>query len=296
MFLRNMKIQVISLLCLLLLCSCQISQQAQTNKSSNELTVEKEQNLNTNDNLKSEKEKPKVFSEIEFSKSEIKRKGRGDEMTINIEYPRIKTPETTPQKKFNQKLQSLVQKELNEFVQFCSEAYKKKQTSGCEINSDFDIEYASKKFVSAKINWQSYSGYLNYDYHTTTVNYNLTNEKDVELKDLFEKNTNYLEKLSRLAIEKLNRTCLSCPCKDGTNAGKSLPEGISNAESFGGMFDLNEAVSAKEENFSNWSITAEGLKITFNEYQVGPGCIGIIDIVIPFNDLQPILRKDLNFN
>ena len=51
-----------------------------------------------------------------------------------------------------------------------------------------------------------------------------------------------------------------------------------------------------EENYRNWSIVSEGLEITFGEYQVGPGCIGIIHIVIPFDSLKPFLKKDLNFN
>lgn len=93
-----------------------------------------------------------------------------------------------------------------------------------------------------------------------------------------------------------NGPCLSCPCENGINAGDPLPEGKLNEVGQGGMFDLAEAVSANEENFSNWSITTEGVKITFNEYQVGPGCIGIIDITIPFGDLEAILRRDLNFN
>lgn len=178
------------------------------------------------------------------------------------------------------------------------ERHKKGKSKGeYEINLNYDVEYFSANFASVLMDWNGYSGYLNMDYFPSTINFDFKKGKVVELKELFESDKKYLEKISELSIEKLKRTCLMCPCKDGTSAGEPLPDGVvNNGNMIVGTFDLNEAVSAKKENFSNWSITTEGFEITFNKYQVGPGCIGIINIVIPFADLQPILRKDLNFN
>ena len=295
-----MKLQILLLFYVLLFCACETSQKAQSNQISYEANFNQPTNVNAIENRQVEIEKPKLVDDSRFSPVKIKRADQGSKFSLNIdvEYPQLKKAKTPQEIKFNQYVKKQVDAQLLDFSGYLVDRHKERKSKGeYEINLNYDVEYFSANFASVLMNWNGYSGYLNMNYFPSTINFDLKEGKAVELKELFESDTKYLEKISELSIEKLKRTCLMCPCKDGTNAGKPLPEGVSdNGNVTDGMFNLNEVVSAKEENFGNWSITTEGFKITFNEYQVGPGCIGIIDIVIPFADLQPILRKDLNFN
>ncbi|NLU84342.1 RsiV family protein [Rhodococcus sp. HNM0569] len=43
------------------------------------------------------------------------------------------------------------------------------------------------------------------------------------------------------------------------------------------------------DNFANWLATPEGMVVQFGDYQVGPHAIGLIDITIPWSDLEPVL-------
>ena len=296
-----MKLKTFLLFFASLFCACQIVQNAQPNEFSNEANSNRSNTEIPIENKQSEKIQPKPVDDSRFSSVKINRTNSNKKFSlkIDVQYPQLKKPKTPPETKFNQYVKSKVDEQIADFNSFLvNEKLKEvnvKSKLEFEINLDYKIEYISESFTSVLMNWNGYSGYLNMDYFPSTINFDLKKGKPVELEELFETQTQFLEKISELSLKKLRRTCLSCPCKDGTTAGKSLPEGVDNENRPGGMFDLNEAVAAKEENFANWSITTEGLKITFNEYQVGPGCIGIIDIVIPFEDLQPILRKDLNF-
>lgn len=296
-----MKIQSLILFSVLFVCACQISQKAQINELPAKSDFNKETNTNIVERKEAEIEQPKKVDKSAFSSIKIRRTDNDKKflLKVNVEYPQLKEAKNPRKFVFNQYVKKKVSEQIADFNKFLvnkNKEVKSKSKHEYEINLDFQAEYVSENFISILMNWDGYSGYLNQDVFPSTINFDLTKGKAIKLIDLFEPNSKYLEKLSETSFEKLKHTCLLCPCKDGTNADEPLPEGIVNDEDSGGMFALNKAVSAKEENFSNWSVTAEGLKITFHKYQVGPGCIGIIHIVIPFNDLQPILRKDLNFN
>lgn len=295
-----MKFYWLLLLSISLFCSCQTSQKAQTNELSNNANLTRQIRGNSVENKPTEKIKPKPADNSRFLPVKIKRTDSNKKFSlkIDVEYPQLRKPKNLQEIKFNQYVKRQVDEQIADFKNFLVneklKEVKVKSKQEFEINLDYKIDYISKHFTSVLMNWNGYSGYLNMDYFPSTINFDLKDGRVVEQKDIFEPNSKYLEKLSELSLYKLKRTCLSCGCEKDINAGDPLPEGQVNDATQGGMFDLTEAVSAKEENFSNWSITSEGLKITFNEYQVGPGCIGIIDILIPFSDLHPILRKDLN--
>jgi hypothetical protein len=295
------KIQILILVVTIFVCACQVSQQAQTNEVSNKFNFNLETIANLSEKRPLEVKKPKAADDSKFSAVMIEKTIQKPKffINVNVEYPKLKNVKTSSEIKFNQYVKKQVDEQIADFTNFLLDKEKEatsKVRSEYEIELNYQIEYVSDGFISVLMNWRGYTGGMNLDYFPSTINYDLKRGKVIGLSELFEPNSKYLEKLSEVSLEKLKRTCLRCPCKDGTDAGEPLPKGVINDVNEGGMFGLTEAVAAKEENFSGWSIVAEGLKITFHEYQVGPGCIGIIDIVIPFTDLQPILRNDFNFN
>jgi hypothetical protein len=299
-----MKIRSLFLFSLLIFCACRFPQEAQTNEFSNQTNSNQEISAVPVENRQPEVEKKKPVDDARLATVEIRkveRKGKYS-LKIDVEYPQLKEAKSAQEKEFNRHIKKQIDEKILGFTDFLADREKTAKTESrteFSIGLDYKAEYVSDKIVSVFMNWHSFSGYLNEDYSPATVNFDLVKGKTIRLPDLFEPKANYLEKLSGLALEKLKRTCLSCSCEGGINAGEPLPEGVVNKVRPlppGGMFDLGEATLPKAESFDKWSVNGEGLKITFDEYEVGPGCIGIIHIVIPFNDLQPILRKDLNFN
>lgn len=308
-----MKIQIVLILVAFFVCSCQISQKAQSNENPN-AGVSNQNTANENENQQTKVGNSNEVDESRFSSVKINRtdKKKYFSLKINVEYPQLKNAKTLQEKKFNQYVKKQVDEQILDFTNHLS-GRNTKTNSGMEyeINLSYEINYVSKDFVSALMSWNGFSGYLNMDYFPSTINYDLRKGKMIALKDIFEPNTNYLNKVAEESRKILKRTCLMCGCGNGIKPGDPLPENlIKEAETKNqnantdanskinyqdGLF-FGEGTKPKEENYSGWSITSEGLKITFGEYQVGPGCIGIIHIAIPFADLQPILRKDLNFN
>lgn len=287
----------------------------QMNETLNQTSADIKNEISSSNNLKKTEKKPVDVSR--FMSVKIKRTNQESKFSlkINVEYPQLKNAKNPQEIKFNQYVKKQVDEQIKDFNDFLvNEKLKEvtvKNKLEFEINLYYTVDYFSDNFTSVVMNWNGYSGYLNMDYFPSTINFDKKNGKVVEQRDIFEDDVNYLEKLSELSRKTLKRTCLSCGCGNGINAGDSLPEHLieeaerknqnvnTDANSkiyYQDSLFFEEGTKPEEDNFRNWSITAEGLKITFGEYQVGPGCIGIIDIVIPFGDLQPILRKDLNFN
>jgi hypothetical protein len=311
-----MSIQILILFLLISVCGCQVSQQAQTNEISNNSNLNQETIVNSVENNSPKTEEPKPVDNSNFSTVRIEKTERrtGFSLGIDIEYPQFKKAKTSQEVKFNQYVKKQVDEQIADFINFLvnekMKEVKRKTGHEFEISLQHKFEYVSENFISVLMNWRGYSGYLNEDFFPSTINFDLKKGKVVGLKELFEPNSQYLNKISEESRKILKRTCLSCSCGNGISAGDTLPEELikeaerknQNATNVNSKIYYQDSLffekgtEPTEENYSGWSITAEGLKITFGEYQVGPGCIGIIDIVIPFNDLQPILRKDLNFN
>jgi hypothetical protein len=308
-----MKFQIVLALSISLFGACRISQKASPNEPLNETNSNQASTVNAVEEKRPKPVEPPPADVSKFSTvslNQTARKGKFD-LRIDVQYPQLKNAKTPAEIKFNRYVKKHVDAQILDFTNFLAEkekGIKSKDKNEYEINLDYKVEYFSDGFASVLMNWNGFSGYLNMDYFPATINFDLKKGQAVGQKDLFAPESKYLEKLSELSREVLRRTCLSCGCGDNINAGDPLPEERI-AEKPADSGNNNSAAiplpnvgwyiggtEPKTENFRNLSVTSAGLKITFGEYQVGPGCIGIIDITIPFEDLQPILRKDLNFN
>lgn len=305
----------------LYVCACQVSQQAQSNIDSNRATSD----VNINSNSFNEKPQNgvnvKPVDDSRFAATTIKKTIDKPQffVNVNVQYPQLVSPRNPQEKQFNAYVKKQVDDQISDFVSFLQnknqykklkEIKNKKIQDEYEINLDYKVDYFSNDFTSILMYWNGYSGYLNMDYFPSTINFDLKNGSPLRLADLFKPQTKYLNKMSEKSRAILKRTCLTCGCGSGLKAGDRLPDDMVKAAdehnrnakndansqiSYQDSLFFNAGTEAKEVNYRNWSITPEGLKIIFNEYQVGPGCIGIIDIVIPFADLQPIFDKRLKF-
>jgi hypothetical protein len=101
---------------------------------------------------------------------------------------------------------------------------------------------------------------------TESFNYDLNRNAPVRLAELFTPNSNYLKEISDYAIRELKKVETASWVENG--AGPKI------------------------ENFHSWNITPLGLKITFDNYQVGPYAAGPHEVVVPYSVLKPIIKPD----
>jgi hypothetical protein len=236
-------------------------------------------------------------------------------LALDLEYPQVRDPISAAEISFNKYVKSEVSKQRADFIKFLDEKHKGAKSVDeiyeYELELSYSVDLFEDSFTSIIMNWRGFSGYLNYDYFPSTINYDLRKGRVARLSDISRTGSDlrFLEKLSQASRKILKVRCLLCGCGEGISSGDRLPEHmIREAEERNALShsDANSVISyadplfesgtePKAENFRNWTFTPEGIRIVFDEYQVGPGCIGIISIIIPYNELRPILRSDLSF-
>ncbi|MBS1808220.1 MAG: DUF3298 domain-containing protein [Acidobacteria bacterium] len=217
-----------------------------------------------------------------------------DDYELRIEYPQLKHATTHHEKRFNQYVKALVAKEIRGFEAFCRQAKReRKKKPSFHLGLTYTTEIASNKRLCLDLRWESYTGYLNSDWYTTTINFDLEKGRELKLADLFKPKSNYLETLSKVGLNILRKTCVNCDCAGGKRPGQPLAEGFENPVEIGMHKTLQEAVAPKMANFVLWGLTSKGIAITFDEYEIAPGCAGIISIILPFEELKPAIRDEL---
>jgi hypothetical protein len=101
-----------------------------------------------------------------------------------------------------------------------------------------------------------------------TLNLDRRTHKQLSLQEIFLPDKPYLESLSTLAHQQLI---------------KELPAD--------GLFE--EGLKPVSDNFRSWNLTPQGLQINFDPYQVAPYAAGPQEVLIPYKELQGLIRPEL---
>ncbi len=107
--------------------------------------------------------------------------------------------------------------------------------------------------------------------YISVINYDIAKRKEIELRDIFLPESDYLTFISVLSTTKLLKEF---------NDDVSLADWI------------KTGASPTEENYKNFGFTKENLIIYFNPYQVGPYAAGVREIEISYQELKDKLRPD----
>jgi hypothetical protein len=141
-------------------------------------------------------------------------------------------------------------------------------TSGSSFDVGYTLLYQRGDLWSFKLNFNGYADGAAHPYHySLTVNYDLEQGRKLSLGDLFAEDSGYLKVISSYCIAELSKRDIGF---------------------FGGFERGAEPTS---ENYRNWNITNEGLLITFDEYQVAPYAAGAQTVVVPYNELRPLINS-----
>lgn len=182
--------------------------------------------------------------------------------TITAQTPQLSGSDDPRVLAFNQRLEGLVQGEIDVFRQEFMNApvVEVAAASFLEITHTLTAQYDD--IWSFKFVFFFYSnGAAHPGDYSMTLNYDLDQGRELTLGDLFLPNTNYLDAISQYCISELSRQPF-----------------------FDGPFTTGADPTA--ENYRNWNITPEGMMITFDTYQVAPGAAGPQVIIVPWDQLS----------
>lgn len=135
------------------------------------------------------------------------------------------------------------------------------------VELSYETYYTNSRFISILITGNTYIGG---GAHPTPVliviNYDLMNNQELKLSDLFKSGTDYLNKISILTKEDLSNQ-------------------------LGDAFVASGA-SAVLDNFEFFNFSDTNLKVTFSAYQVGPYAAGTPSVEMPLNEFSTMLNAD----
>jgi hypothetical protein len=130
----------------------------------------------------------------------------------------------------------------------------------------------SVKFISTTY----YMGEAHPDTRLFTLNYDLASHQRLTLADIFRAKVHFLLFLSDFARQQLTSRYIVAKIPD-----KSLAR----------LNSIREGTRPVQENFQQWNLSARGLLISFQPYQVLPRFFGAPSILIPCDSMRGILSK-----
>lgn len=195
------------------------------------------------------------------------------EYKINIEYASI---EGLANKDVQNKINALFKPNVNEIrsglIEMAKDSKKYLYVGGQSYEKrSFVVTYKSPKILSIEVDYSGYNGSAAHDFaHVYTYNFNLENGEQLSLKELFKKDSQYLQILSK----------------------KSIAYFLSKApeEVYGQQ--IREGATPTDKNFKDFLLSNDSLIIVFQPYQVATGADGSQEIRIPYTDLLDIVDKN----
>lgn len=204
------------------------------------------------------------------------------EKPFNIE---IKYPFVAGLDEFNQKIEDIVNKQLNEFKKISLENDQAVKEIDPESYAKYPREYAfnvgytkgkiDENTASIVLNIYSFTGGAHGATNFIPINYDIKNKKEIKLADLFAGQKNYLQKISDYCAADLTKQMKETVGEEGFDASW-----------------MQEGTAPKEENYSIFLInpsTNSGqatLTFYFPQYQVASYAAGYFEVVMPIDTLQ----------
>jgi hypothetical protein len=189
---------------------------------------------------------------------------------IQIHKPVLSGPDASVVNGFNQTVDAMVDTRVSEFQTAISENSVPPAELG-DVSSSFEITpeiyRPTPALISVRFTILQYiAGAAHPFTMLNTLTYDLTTGQFLTLADLFTPGAAYLETISNVALEQLR-------------------------EIFGDAL-FADGAAPTEDNYRNWNLTPDGLLISFQQYQVGPGAAGTMEARIAYAQLASMIRSD----
>lgn len=207
-----------------------------------------------------------LYQQVKLNTSSWEEQGQSFGYKITVQVPVLVGSNDPRVLRFNAEMTSLVNKAVADFKQNLANLPPTPYSNASTFDLRYNLVSPPGNILSIKFDIHTYyTGAAHPAGVSQTVNFDLQQGKDLNLGDLFVADADYLAPISKYCIDQLS----------GRDIG------------FDG-FELG--ATATPENYRNWNITADGLMITFDEYQVAPYAAGPQTVVIPYNQLNQFIE------
>lgn len=196
--------------------------------------------------------------------------------TIDAIYPQISGNNLSKSAEaFNERVLEMVTAQLQGFKNSVKRDYQHMKTlpesvQNNNLKLDYDIDVISPlSLVSVRLSIENMQAGRAHPYHQHQVlNFDLVNNKELALSDLFKPNSNFLE-----AIASYSNTELQTAVNQNDK------------------WMITDGTKPLAKNYKNWNIEADAILFTFDEYQVAPQLYGPQEVEVPFEALKTLLSK-----
>lgn len=193
--------------------------------------------------------------------------GQNPAFTIKAQFPAILDNNAPGVSAFNTKAHDLLQTAIDEFKKGISELPNDPNFAASFLDVQYTLMYQTANIVSIKFDILFYaSGAAHPGDSSVTLNFDLAQGRELTLGDLFLPNSNFLEVISAYCIAELGTRDIG----------------------FDGGFQ--QGADPTPVNYRNWNITPDGLMITFDTYQVGPGAAGPQTVIVPYDQIKAMIN------
>ena len=181
--------------------------------------------------------------------------------TITAQTPQLNGSDDPRVAAFNQRLNDLIAKELDMWRQSFQQLPVTPYSNGSSLDVQYTLVSQINDLWSFKFDFSFYSdGAAHPGSYSITMNYDLGQGRELALGDLFLVNSNYLETIAAYCTNELSKQPFADPV-------------------------FLEGAKPTVENYRNWNIAPDGLRITFDAYQVAPYAAGPQSVTVPYSEL-----------
>jgi len=185
--------------------------------------------------------------------------------TITAQTPQLTGSDDPRVVAFNQRLNDLIAKEVEMWRQSFQQALVTPSSNGSSLDVKYTLVSQIGELWSFKFDFSFYSdGAAHPGSYSITTNYDLAQGRELALGDLFLLNSNYLETIANYCTTELSKQPFADPV-------------------------FLEGAKPTVENYRNWNIAPEGLRITFDAYQVAPYAAGPQTVTVPYVELKTVI-------
>jgi hypothetical protein len=130
----------------------------------------------------------------------------------------------------------------------------------------YDVPLLTPEIISIRYQVDYYmAGAAHPNHYFKVLNYDLSKDKEILFTDLFRN-----PKAALIFLSKSSKVSLSKP---------DFP-----------LFE--EGLLPKPENFKNWNLTKDHLRLSFDPYDVAPYAAGAQEVLIPYTDIRDLIKQD----
>jgi hypothetical protein len=207
--------------------------------------------------------------QVKLAQSTIQDEGKKPDYVLKADVPVLQGSSDPRVQTFNIATITLVQKEIDGFKTNVSQLPAEPISGGSSFDMTFETVSPPGNLLSLLFTAYIYSDGAAHPYsYSVTYTYDLEKGAPVSLEQLFLPDSGYLNVIATWCRAELSKRDI-------------------------GFLDYGtQGADPLADNYRNWNVTPDGLRITFDPYQVAPYVFGSQTVTVPYDALQDVIDPD----